>query len=285
MAHRHGDAPLRGAQAQLRPNRRPPSLALKLPIVVRPRSLSRSKIPKSEKAALGKALFFDPRLSGNQNMNCASCHNPSFGWEVPQRGAIGQGSTLSRNTPTILNQAWNGPYYNWDGRANSLEAQATGTIQAKAEMKIPAAELVQHLQDITEYNNWFGIVFPGEGVTAATIAKALATYERTVVSGYAPFDAWIEGDEQAISDFAKRGFLLFAGKANCSACHTGGTFPTISSTTSAWKRPISVARRSSRIIRRPSMRSRPRACATLRSGPNTCTTVRCPICNQSLRIT
>jgi cytochrome c peroxidase len=179
----------------------------------------------SEKAALGKALYFDPRLSGNQNMNCASCHNPSFGWEAPLRGAIGsQSGALSRNTPTILNQAWNGPYYFWDGRANSLEEQAIGTIQAKAEMKIPPAELVQRLQDITEYNNWFGIVFSGEGVTAANIAKALATYERTVVSGYAPFDAWIEGDEQAISDSAKRGFQLFTGKANCSACHTGWNF-------------------------------------------------------------
>jgi cytochrome c peroxidase len=179
----------------------------------------------SEKAALGKALYFDPRLSGNQNMNCASCHNPSFGWEAPQRGAVGAPGTVPpRNAPTILNQAWSGPHYFWDGRADSLEAQAQGDITSKAEMNMPLPELVQRLQDISEYNNWFGIVFPGEGVTAATIAKALATYERTVVSGYAPFDAWIDGDQQAVTDSAKRGFQLFTGKANCSACHTGWNF-------------------------------------------------------------
>jgi len=179
----------------------------------------------AEKAALAKALYFDQRLSGNQNMNCASCHNPSFGWEVPLRGAIGaQNTMLARNTPTILNQAWNGPHYFWDGRAASLEEQAAGPISAAAEMNMPLAELVQRLQDISEYNNWFGVVFPGEGVTAVNITKALATYERTVVSGYAPFDAWVDGDDQAISDSAKRGFALFTGKGNCSACHTGWNF-------------------------------------------------------------
>src|ERR1700674_573060 len=85
----------------------------------------------AEKAALGKGLYFAPRFSGNQNMTCASCHNPSFGWEAPQRGASGSQNT-TRNTPTILNLAWDGPHYNWDGRANSLEEQAAGTLQAKA---------------------------------------------------------------------------------------------------------------------------------------------------------
>ena len=179
----------------------------------------------SEKAALGKALFFDPRVSATQNVNCASCHNPSFGWQVPLKRAIGaQNAVLGRSAPTILNQAWGGPHYFWDGRASSLEEQAKGPIEADNEMNMPLGELVQRLDQIADYKKWFGAIFPGEGVTGDNIAKALATFERTVVSSAAPFDAWIEGDESAISDDAKRGFALFNGKARCAACHQGWNF-------------------------------------------------------------
>jgi cytochrome c peroxidase len=178
-----------------------------------------------EKAALGKALYFDPRLSGHQNMNCASCHNPSFGWEVPLKGAIGaQNTMLGRNAPTVLNLAWGKDHYFWDGRAKTLEEQALGPIQADVEMNMNLKDLVKRLQGIAEYKKWFDIAFPKEGLTADTIAKSIATYERTVVSGYAPFDAWVEGDESAISESAKRGFVLFNGKARCADCHTGWNF-------------------------------------------------------------
>lgn len=178
-----------------------------------------------EKAALGKALYFDPRMSGHQNMNCASCHNPSFGWEVPLKGAIGaQNTMLARNAPTVLNLAWGKDHYFWDGRAKSLEEQALGPIQADVEMNMNLGELVKRLQGIPEYKKWFDVAFPGEGVSGPNIGKAIATYERTVVSGYAPFDAWVEGDESAISDSAKRGFALFNGKARCAECHTGWNF-------------------------------------------------------------
>jgi cytochrome c peroxidase len=178
-----------------------------------------------EKAALGKALFFDPRLSGHQNMTCASCHNPSFGWEVPLRGAIGaQNTMLARNAPTVLNQAWVGPSHFWDGRASSLEEQAKGPIEAEVEMNLPLTEASRRLETIPDYRKWFDTVFPKQGISGDTIVKALATFERTVVSGYAPFDAWIDGDEQAIPDAAKRGFMLFNGKAACARCHTGWNF-------------------------------------------------------------
>lgn len=178
-----------------------------------------------EKAALGKALYFDPRLSGHQNMTCASCHNPSFGWEVPLKGAIGaQNTMLGRNAPTVLNQAWVGPHYFWDGRAGSLEEQAKGPIEADVEMNLPLKEAVRRFSAIPEYKKLFDTVFPGEGVTGDTIAKAIATYERTVVSGYAPFDAWVDGDAAAITESAKRGFALFNGKARCAECHSGWNF-------------------------------------------------------------
>jgi cytochrome c peroxidase len=178
-----------------------------------------------EKAALGKALYFDPRLSGNQNMNCASCHNPSFGWEVPLKGAIGsQNTMLGRNAPTVLNQAWGGPHFFWDGRASSLEEQAKGPIQADVEMNLPLKEAVNRFRSIPEYQAWFEKVFPKAGVTGDNIVAAIATFERTLVSGYAPFDAWVDGDDNAISESAKRGFALFNGKANCSVCHVGWNF-------------------------------------------------------------
>ena len=177
-----------------------------------------------EKAALGKALFFDPRLSGVQNMNCASCHNPSFGWEVPVETAVGaQNVHLGRQAPTVLDAAWRQPFF-WDGRAATAEDQAKGPIQAAMEMNLPLPEAVQRLSAIPAYDAWFKKAFPDAGVTEDTIVAAIATFERTVVASYAPFDKWIDGDESAISESAKRGFMLFTGKAMCSECHGGWEF-------------------------------------------------------------
>jgi cytochrome c peroxidase len=177
-----------------------------------------------EKAALGKALYFEPRLSGAQNMTCATCHNPSFGWEVPVKTAIGaQNAPLERQAPTVLNVAWVHPFF-WDGRAATAEEQAAGPIQSEKEMNLPLPEAVKRLKAIPDYDAWFKKVFPDRGVTAETLAQAIATYERTVVASYAPFDAWVDGDEAAISESAKRGFALFTGKAQCERCHTGWNF-------------------------------------------------------------
>ena len=177
-----------------------------------------------EKAALGKALFFDPRLSGEQNINCASCHNPSFGWEVPVETAVGaQNVHLGRQAPTVLDAAWRQPFF-WDGRAATAEDQAKGPIQAAMEMNLPLPEAVARLSAIPAYDAWFNKAFPDKGVTDDTIVAAIATFERTVVASYAPFDKWIDGDESAISDGAKRGFMLFTGKAMCSQCHSGWEF-------------------------------------------------------------
>ena len=177
-----------------------------------------------DKVALGKALYFDPRLSGNENMTCATCHNPSFGWEVPVKTAVGaQNTRLGRQAPTVLNIAWVHPLF-WDGRAATAEEQAKGPIQAPAEMNLPLDQAVARLKAIPAYSKWFERVFPGEGVTGGGIAKAIATFERTVVASYSPFDRWIDGDETAIGEDAKRGFDLFVSKARCSTCHSGWNF-------------------------------------------------------------
>lgn len=177
-----------------------------------------------ERSELGKALFFDPRLSGSGMLSCASCHNPALGWaDGLQTGLGNMGSHLTRRTPTVENLAWGGPYF-WDGRADTLEEQAKGPLQSPVEMNKPLVDVTQTVASIPGYKSAFDAAYPGEPLTIDTIAKAIANYERTIVSGQAPFDRWVEGDEHAISDAAKRGFVLFDGKANCAACHSGWRF-------------------------------------------------------------
>jgi len=112
----------------------------------------------------------------------------------------------------------------WDGRAASLEEQALGPIQSASEMNMPIDGLMIRLASIAEYRSLSTSTFPRRGITPATLAEALATYERTIVSERSPFDAWIEGDEHAISEQAKRGFAIFNAKGRCSACHEGWNF-------------------------------------------------------------
>src|SRR4051794_30079601 len=177
-----------------------------------------------EKAALGKKLYFDTRLSVSAAQSCASCHSPSYGWGDGLAVGIGNGMhKLGRHSPTIVNAAW-GAIFMWDGRLATLEQQALGPIQSPGEMNMPIDQLMDRLASIAEYKPLFAAAFPTEGMTSKTLAKAISTYERTLVSERAPFDAWIEGNEQAISEEAKRGFALFNTKAQCSSCHEGWNF-------------------------------------------------------------
>jgi len=177
-----------------------------------------------EKAALGKKLYFDTRISVTSAQSCGSCHSPSFGWGDGLDVGVGYGMhRLGRHSPTVVNAAWSNIFM-WDGRLPTLEDQALGPIQAAGEMNMPLDKLMPRLGSIAEYKPLFASVFPQEGMTPKTIAKAIATYERTIVSEPAPFDAWIDGDEKAISEEAKRGFVVFNGKAQCAACHEGWNF-------------------------------------------------------------
>jgi cytochrome c peroxidase len=173
---------------------------------------------------LGRMLFFDPRLSGSSWISCATCHNPALGWSDGLPTAIGNGmKALQRHTPTILNAAYNKRQM-WDGRFASLEEQALGPIGSEDEMNLKLGEMVKRLREIRGYRTHFEKAYPGEGISALTVAKAIASFERTIVSREAPFDRWQAGDEGAVSAAAKRGFGLFRGKANCTACHQGGNF-------------------------------------------------------------
>jgi len=176
------------------------------------------------KAELGKVLFFDTRLSKSRSISCASCHNASFGWEDGRPTGVGEGgAVLGRASQTVQNLAWSEVFF-WDGRASTLEEQAAGPITAPSEMGSSMEEVEALLETIPWYQERFQQAFPGEGITPDNIVKALATFQRTIVSAPAPFDRWIEGDESAISESAKRGFALFNGKARCAQCHTGWNF-------------------------------------------------------------
>lgn len=127
---------------------------------------------------------------------------------------------LGRRTPTVLNLAWT-PALFWDGRAGTLEEQALGPIKAPGEMNLPVQKMVEKIDAISAYKPLFSKAYPHEPINEKTVAKAIAAFERTLVSGKAPFDEWMAGDESAISDQAKRGFVLFNTKGNCVQCHSG----------------------------------------------------------------
>jgi len=178
----------------------------------------------SERIELGKTLFFDPRLSGSNWISCGTCHNPVLGWSDGLPTAIGHNmKVLGRATPTILNTAYL-PLQFWDGRARTLEKQALGPIASRGEMHQDLDELVQELSALKGYRDAFEKAYPGQGISTDTIAKAIASFERSVVSTDAPFDRWVKGESHAMSDAAQRGFEVFLGKGRCVLCHNGFNF-------------------------------------------------------------
>ncbi|MDY0320886.1 MAG: cytochrome c peroxidase [Arcobacteraceae bacterium] len=189
-----------------------------------PSDLESHKNNNQKEVNLGKLLFFDTRLSKNNNISCATCHNPNLGWSDGMSQSIGdEGKKGRRNSPTIINSAFNHHQF-WDGRAKTLEIQALLPIQDKVEMNMILDELIKKLNAIDGYKTLFDEAYPQEGITENTVAKALASFERTVVSLDSPFDKYIAGDKNAISDKAKKGFVLFETKAGCTNCHSGFNF-------------------------------------------------------------
>ena len=190
-----------------------------LPPVVHPKD----NAPTPEKISLGKQLYFDGRLSADNKVSCASCHDPAKGFSNGEQFATGvEGKKGGRNSPTVINAAYGNLQF-WDGRAKSLEDQALGPIQNPIEMNMTLEAVVAKLNGIEGYKQQFQQVF-GTDVTSDGIAKAIACYERTVLCGDAPFDKFQAGDKAALSEAAARGKKLFFGKANCTACHAGASF-------------------------------------------------------------
>lgn len=174
-----------------------------------------------EKEELGKRLYFDPRLSGDNSISCATCHHPDKGWSDGLPRAVGfGGKELGRHSPTVINSGYFEVQF-WDGRAPSLEEQAKGPIQAPGEMNQKFDDLIPELAAIPEYAERFKKVFGESGITPDTIAAAIATFERTVVSKNSAYDKYMQGDKNAMPASAVSGMNLFFGKAKCSICHNG----------------------------------------------------------------
>ena len=177
----------------------------------------------ASKITLGKQLYFDGRLSKNNAISCAFCHNPVAGFADPNQTSIGVGGKRGgRQAPTVYNTAFN-PFQFWDGRAGSLEEQAIGPIHNPIEMAETHENVVKKLSQIKGYQAQFQAAF-GTGVSIQGIGEAIAAYERTVISTNSAFDKYILGDAKAMDDSAKRGMTIFKDKGRCIACHNGSNF-------------------------------------------------------------
>ena len=178
-----------------------------------------------EKIELGKKLFFDRRLSLNNTVSCGMCHVPEQAFTNNEiKTAVGiEGRSNLRNTPTLLNIAFSKFLFH-DAREFSLENQVWQPVLAHSEMAMPSFGFtIKKLQLIPGYTKLFNEAFPNEGISMETFGKAIASYERSLVSGNSKFDKWYYGgDKNIVNEKVKKGFDVFVGKGNCSSCHAVG---------------------------------------------------------------
>ncbi len=177
-----------------------------------------------EKIELGKMLFFEPRISSSGVISCATCHNPALGFTDRIPRAVGHdGQVGERNSPTVLNSGFFEAQF-WDGREDDLEGQALGPIQDVVEMAMPLEAAIARLEEFDLYQEKFAAAYPdydGDNVINTDhVAKALATFQRTLNTPNSPLDRWLVGDEDAMNEQQKRGMALFVDNG-CAACHRG----------------------------------------------------------------
>lgn len=179
-----------------------------------------------EKIRLGRKLFYDRRLSLNNTFSCAMCHIPEQGFTSNEMAtAVGiEGRSVKRNSPTLYNAGYATALFH-DGRESTLEQQVWGPLLAHNEMANPSVGyVIDKLKVTDDYAEQFAKIF-GKGPSMETVGMALASYERSLISGNSPFDRWHYGKEKrALSEAEQRGFTLFTGKAQCSSCHTIGPY-------------------------------------------------------------
>ena len=176
------------------------------------------------KVELGKKLFFDPSLSKTGKISCASCHKPEHGFADDKPVSEGiNGQNGDRNTPTVFNTASLKLLF-WDGRAQSLEEQALGPIKNPKEMGESIKGVLTKLNNNSQYVKEFAIAFGETPISTSHLVRAIAAFERTVISKNSAYDRFVAGDKKALSVSAKRGMDLFFGKAMCIACHKGPDF-------------------------------------------------------------
>jgi cytochrome c peroxidase len=180
--------------------------------------------PTPDRVSLGKKLFFDPKLSGDGDMSCGTCHKPENGWSDGLPTARGhKGLVLSRSTPTIINTKFN-DIMMWDGRKATLEDQALGPMESRSEMNTDLPKMFRTLSADPDYTAMFQKAYPNKPINGDTVSMAIASFERTVVNSGSPFDRWVNGERDAMNQQQVRGFKLFVGKARCDVCHAAPNF-------------------------------------------------------------
>ncbi|MEC4089161.1 cytochrome-c peroxidase [Pseudoalteromonas rubra] len=178
--------------------------------------------PSDREILLGKTLFYDTRLSRHHNQSCATCHNPELGFSDGLAKGIGSGGDiLGRNAPHLYNLAWSVTFF-WDGRAASLEEQALGPLVSDMEMQMTPKDVVKRLKDVKFYRDEFAQIY-GE-ISFENVGRAIAAFERTIISDNSPFDQYLAGNKFAMSPSAIRGLSVFVGKGRCTKCHDGENF-------------------------------------------------------------
>lgn len=182
--------------------------------------------PTPEKVRLGRWLFYDKRLSKDNTVSCATCHRPEHAFSEPTPVSTGiRGQKGGRKAPKAINLAFTlYPNFFWDGRAGSLEEQALGPIENPIEMGSDHATMVSTLSELKGYKKYFNAAFGSPEITKDRIAKAIADYERTRMSGNSAYDRWANGEEGAVSAEVEAGYELFFDKARCNQCHLGDNF-------------------------------------------------------------
>ncbi len=177
-----------------------------------------------EKAELGKLLYYDTRLSGDNTVSCATCHSPQFAYTDGKPVSTGiRGQKGGRSAPTVINRAYSLAQF-WDGRAATLEAQAIGPIANPIEMDQSHESCINKLRGIAGYRQLFAKAFGTEEFTIDHVAKAIATFERTVLSGNSPYDRYKAGNKTAMTPSQIRGMDVYLNKAKCDQCHEGINF-------------------------------------------------------------
>src|SRR5512133_1736092 len=208
------------AQAHQAPPQTPPRVPLGLPPFTWPKDNPYS----AAKVELGRTLYFDRRLSADESVSCASCHEPRHAFTDGAAVSTGIKSQKGgRSAPTIINRAYSLAQF-WDGRAGTLEDQAIGPIANPIEMGMTHDAAVDRLRGIAGYRAMFAQAFGSEEITIGTVAKAVAAFERTVMSGNAPYDRYKRGDKNAMTPAQVRGMDVFFNKAKCDQCHEGSNF-------------------------------------------------------------
>ena len=175
------------------------------------------------KVELGKMLYHDPRMSSTGTVACAACHNPMLGGEDNRPNSMGvNAQTGGRSAPTVWNAAFNAVQF-WDGRAKSLEDQAAGPVTNPIEMGMKSwDDVVARIKSIKGYEKPFAEAFNGQ-ISKDTITKAIAAYERTLITPNSPYDKYVKGDKSALSEQQVRGMNKFA-ELGCGGCHNGSAF-------------------------------------------------------------